>query len=329
MSEQPMPNAIRFSQTGGPEVLKWEPVQVGDPGAGEARVRHSAAGLNFIDTYQRSGLYKVPLPSGLGNEGAGIVEAVGPGVTDVKAGDRVAYFGGPLGAYSEVRVMPAERLVKLPDGISERVAATLMLKGLTVQYLFRQTFPLKGGETILFHAAAGGVGSIACQWARALGVTMIGTVGSDDKAALAKASGCAHTIVYTRENFVDRVKEITGGKGVPVVYDSIGKDTFPASLDCLSPRGMFVSFGSASGPIPAFDIGLLAQKGSLYATRPTLFTYAAKRADLLKMADEMFSLVQSGKIKSDARQTYALKDAAQAHRDLEARKTSGSTVLLP
>jgi NADPH:quinone reductase len=324
-----MPNAIRFYQTGGPEVLKCEAVNVGDPGPGEARVRHAAIGVNFIDTYHRSGLYKVPLPSGLGSEGSGIVEAVGPGVTDVKQGDRVAYSGGPLGAYSEVRVMPADRLVKLPDGVSERVAATLMLKGLTVQYLFRQTFPLKGGETILFHAAAGGVGSIACQWARALGVTMIGTVGSDEKAALAKANGCAHVIVYTRENFVERVKEITGGKGVPVVYDSIGKDTFPASLDCLSPRGMFVSFGSSSGPIPPFEILLLSQKGSLYATRPTLFTYAAKRGDLLKMADEMFSLVRAGKIKNDARQTYALKDVAQAHRDLEARKTSGATVLLP
>jgi len=324
-----MPNAIRFYQTGGPEVLKWEPVIVGDPGPGEARVRHAAIGVNFIDTYHRSGLYKVPLPSGLGTEGAGVVEAVGAGVTDVKPGDRVAYSGGPLGAYSEVRVMPADRLVKLPEGVSERVAATLMLKGLTVQYLFRQTYPLKGGETILFHAAAGGVGSIACQWARALGVTMIGTVGSDEKAALAKANGCAHVIVYTRENFVERVKEITGGKGVPVVYDSIGKDTFPASLDCMSPRGLFVSFGSSSGPVPPFEILLLAQKGSLYATRPTLATYAAKRADLLKMADEMFSLVKAGKIKNDARQTYALKDAAQAHRDLEARKTSGATVLLP
>jgi NADPH:quinone reductase len=324
-----MPNAIRFYQTGGPEVLKWEPFDVGDPGPGEARIRHAAIGVNFIDTYHRSGLYKVPLPSGLGTEGAGVVEAVGAGVADVAPGDRVAYSGGPLGAYSEVRVMPADRLVKMPEGLSERVAATLMLKGLTVQYLFRQTFPLKGGETILFHAAAGGVGLIACQWARALGVTMIGTVGSDEKAALAKENGCAHVIVYTRENFVERVKAITGGKGVPVVYDSIGKDTFPASLDCLSPRGMFVSFGSSSGPIAAFDIGLLAQKGSLYMTRPTLFTYAAKRADLLKMADEMFSLVKAGKIKNDARQTYALKDAAQAHRDLEARKTSGATVLLP
>jgi NADPH2:quinone reductase len=324
-----MPNAIRIHQTGGPEVLQWESVTVGEPGPGEARVRHTAVGLNYIDTYHRSGLYKLPLPSGIGLEAAGVVEAVGPGVTDIAKGDRVAYCGGPPGSYAEVRVMPADKLVKLPDGVSDRSAATLMLKGLTVQYLFRQTFPLKGGETILFHAAAGGVGSIACQWARALGVTMIGTVGSDEKAALAKANGCAHTIVYTRENFVERVKELTGGKGVPVVYDSIGKDTFPASLDCLKPRGMFVSFGNASGPVAAFDIGLLAQKGALFATRPTLFAYAVTRADLLRMADEMFALVKAGKIVSDAKQTYALKDARDAHRDLEARKTTGATLLLP
>jgi NADPH2:quinone reductase len=284
--------------------------------------------VNYIDTYHCSGLYKLALPSGLGTEGAGIVEAVGPGVTDVRPGDRVAYSGGPLGAYSEVRVMPADRLVKLPDGVSDKVAATLMLKGLTVQYLFRQTFPLKGGETILLHAAAGGIGLIACQWARALGVTMIGTVGSDEKAALAKANGCAHTIVYTRENFVERVKQLTGGKGVPVVYDGVGKDTFPASLDCLSPRGMFVSFG-ASGAIAAFDILLLSQKGSLYATRPTLATYTASRPAMLKMSEEMFSLVLGGKLVNEPRQTYALKDAAQAHRDLLSRKTSGATILLP
>jgi len=324
-----MPNAIRIHQTGGPEVLQWESVTVGEPGPGEARVRHTAVGLNYIDTYHRSGLYKLPLPSGIGLEAAGVVEAVGPGVTDIAKGDRVAYCGGPPGSYAEVRAMPADKLVKLPDGVSDRSAATLMLKGLTVQYLFRQTFPLKGGETILFHAAAGGVGSIACQWARALGVTMIGTVGSDEKAALAKANGCAHTIVYTRENFVERVKELTGGKGVPVVYDSIGKDTFPASLDCLKPRGMFVSFGNASGPVAAFDIGLLAQKGALFATRPTLFAYVVTRADLLRMADEMFALVKAGKIVSDAKQTYALKDARDAHRDLEARKTTGATLLLP
>jgi NADPH2:quinone reductase len=313
-----MPNAIRIHQTGGPEVLQWESVAVGEPGAGEARVRHTA-----------SGLYKLPLPAGIGVEAAGVVEAVGPGVTDISKGDRVAYGGAPPGSYAEVRVMPADKLVKLPDDVSDRSAATLMLKGLTVQYLFRQTFPLKGGETILFHAAAGGVGLIACQWARALGVTVIGTVGSDEKAALAKANGCAHTIVYTRENFVERVKEITGGKGVPVVYDSIGKDTFPASLDCLKPRGMFVSFGSSSGPIAAFDIGLLLLKGSLFATRPSIAAYAAKRPDLLRMADEMFALARTGKIVSEAKQTYAVKDAAQAHRDLEARKTTGATLLLP
>ena len=324
-----MPNAIRIHKTGGPEVLQWESVAVGEPGPGEARVRHTAIGLNYIDTYHRSGLYKLPLPSGIGLEAAGVVEAVGPGVTDISKGDRVAYGGHPPGSYAEVRVMPADKLVKLPDDVSDRSAATLMLKGLTVQYLFRQTFPLKGGETILFHAAAGGVGLIACQWARALGVTLIGTVGSDEKAALAKANGCAHTIVYTRENFVERVKEITGGKGVPVVYDSIGKDTFPASLDCLKPRGMFVSFGSSSGPIAAFDIGLLVQKGSLFATRPSIAAYAATRPDLLRMAEEVFALVRAGKIVSEARQTYALKDAAQAHRDLEARKTTGATLLLP
>jgi len=324
-----MPNAIRIHQTGGPEVLQWESVAVLEPGPGEARVRHTAVGLNYIDTYHRSGLYKLPLPSGIGVEAAGVVEAVGPGVIDISKGDRVAYGGHSPGSYAEVRVMPADKLVKLPDNVSDRSAAALMLKGLTVQYLFRQTFPLKGGETILFHAAAGGVGLIACQWARALGVTLIGTVGSDEKAALAKANGCAHTIVYTRENFVERVKEITGGKGVPVVYDSIGKDTFPGSLDCLKPRGLFVSFGSSSGPIAAFDIGLLVQKGSLFATRPSIAGYAVTRQDLLRMADEMLALVKGGKIVSEARQTYALKDAAQAHRDLESRKTTGATLLLP
>ncbi len=324
-----MPNAIRFHQVGGPEVLQFESVSVGDPGPGEARVRHTAVGLNYIDTYQRSGLYKLPLPSGLGGEAAGVVEAVGPGVSDLKVGDRVAYSGGAPGAYSEARVMSVDRLVKLPEAISDRMAATLMLKGLTVQYLLRQTYQVKAGETILLHAAAGGIGLIACQWARALGATVIGTVSSDAKAELAKANGCTHTIVYTRENFVEKVKELTGGKGVPVVYDAVGKDTFPGSLDCLSPRGLFVSFGNSSGPVPPFELLLLSQKGSLYATRPTLATYTAKRADLLKMADEMFALVASGKLKNDARQTYALKDAATAHRDLESRKTTGSTVLLP
>jgi NADPH2:quinone reductase len=324
-----MPHAIRIHKTGGPEVMQWEEVSVGDPGPNEARVRHTAVGLNYIDTYQRSGLYKLPLPAIMGNEGAGVVEAVGSGVTDIKAGDRVAYQGGAPGSYAEVRVMPAERLVRIPEGVSDRLAATLMLKGLTTQYLLRQVYPVKSGETILFHAAAGGVGLIACQWARALGVNVIGTVGSDDKAALAKASGCTHTIVYTRENFVERVKEITGGKGVPVVYDGVGKDTFPASLDCLSPRGMFVSYGNASGPVPPFELLLLSQKGSLYVTRPTLVTFTSKRADLLKMADELFAMVKSGKIVNDARQTYPLKDAAKAHADLHARKTTGSTVLLP
>ena len=324
-----MPHAIRINAPGGPEVMRWEEVAVGDPGPGEARIRHTAVGVNYIDTYHRSGLYKLPMPSGFGSEGAGIVEATGPGVDWVKAGDRVAYCGGPLGSYSEARVMPAERLVKVPDGISDRSAATLMLKGLTVQYLFRQTYKLKAGETILFHAAAGGVGLIACQWARALGVTMIGTVGSDEKAALAKANGCTHTIVYTRENFVDRVKELTGGKGVPVVYDGIGKDTFPASLDCLSPRGLFASYGNASGPVPPFDILLLSAKGSLYVTRPTLVTYAAKREDINAMAGELFDLVRSGKIVSEPRQTFPLKDAAEAHKALQSRSTTGATILLP
>ncbi len=324
-----MPHAIRIHATGGPDVLTWDEVAVGNPGPGEARVHHTAVGVNYIDTYHRSGLYKLALPSGIGSEAAGVVEAVGSGVDWVKPGDRVAYCGGPLGAYSEGRVMPADRLVKLPDGISDRVAATLMLKGFTVQYLFRQTYRLKAGETILFHAAAGGVGLIACQWARALGVTMIGTVGSEEKAALAKANGCAHTIVYTRENFVERVKALTGGKGVPVVYDGVGKDTFPGSLDCLSPRGLFVSYGNASGPVPPFDILQLSAKGSLYVTRPTLFTYAAKREDVAAMAAELFDLVLAGKIVSEPRQTFALKDAASAHRALESRGTTGATVLLP
>ena len=324
-----MSHAIRIHATGGPEVLKYEEVSVGAPGPGEARVRHTAIGVNYIDTYHRGGLYPVTLPSGIGNEAAGVVEAVGPGVDWVKPGDRVATCTGPLGAYSSERIVPADRLVKLPDGIADRTAASMMLKGLTVQYLFRQTFPLKGGETILFQAAAGGVGLIACQWARALGVTMIGTVGSDEKAALARENGCTHTIVYTRENFVERVKEITGGKGVPVVYDGVGKDTFPASLDCLAPRGMFVSFGNASGPVPPFNIMMLTQRGSLYATRPTLVTYASTRESLNAMAGELFELVQAGKIKPDARQSFPLKDAAEAHRSLESRKTTGATLLIP
>jgi len=324
-----MTRTIRIHATGGPEALQLDDVPLPAPGPGEALVRHSAIGVNFIDTYHRSGLYPLPLPSGIGSEAAGVVEAVGPGVTDVAVGQRVAYSGGAPGSYAEARVIAADRLVPLPAAVSDRDAAALMLKGLTVQYLFRQTFPLKGGETILFHAAAGGVGLIACQWARALGVRMIGTVSSDEKAALARAHGCAETIVYTREDFVARVKALTGGAGVPVVYDSIGKDTFPASLDCLAPRGLFVSFGNSSGPVAAFNLGLLAQKGSLFATRPTLMGYAAKRADLLAMADELFSMVAAGKVKADVRQTFPLAAAADAHRALESRATTGATLLIP
>ena len=324
-----MAKAIRIHKTGGPEVLTFEDVAVGDPGPGQARVRHTAIGLNFIDTYHRSGLYPLPLPTGLGSEAAGVVEAVGPGVTWVKAGDRVGYAGGPPGSYAESRVMPAERLVKVPDGISDQQVAAMMLKGMTTQYLIRRTFKVQPGQTVLFHAAAGGVGLIACQWLKALGATVIGTVGSDDKAKLAKAHGCDHTIVYTRENFVERVKEITGGQKVPVVYDSVGKDTWMGSRDCLQPLGLLAVFGNGSGPVPAFDLGLLAQKGSLFVTRPTLNTYTAKREDLEATANELFDVVKSGKVKIEINQTYALKDAAQAHRDLEGRKTTGSTVLLP
>lgn len=324
-----MTKAIRFSKTGGPEVMEYIDVEVGEPGPGEARIRHAACGLNFIDVYFRNGAYPQPLPGGLGKEGAGVVEAVGPGVTEVKPGDRVAYAGGPNEAYCEVRLIPVAVLVKVPDAIELDTAAAMMLQGLTVQYLFRRTFPLHGGETILFHATAGGVGLIACQWARALGVTMIGTVGSDEKAALAKAHGCTHTINYNTENFVERVKELTGGKGVPVVYDSIGKDTWTGSLDCLAPLGTMVSFGSASGPVPPFGLNELASRGSLFVTRPSLFAYAAKRADLETMAAELFGMVESGKVKIEINQRYALADVAQAHRDLEARKTTGSTILIP
>ncbi len=322
-----MTYAIRFHQTGGPEVLVWEKADVGEPGLGEARVRHRAIGLNYVDTYVRSGLYPASLPSGLGTEAAGIVEAVGPGVTEVQVGDRVAYSGGPVGAYSEERVMPADRLVVLPDGISDQQAAAMMLKGMTAQYLVRQTFKVKAGDTILFHAAAGGVGLIACQWAKSLGATVIGTVGSDEKAELARAHGCDHPIVYTRENFVERVREITRGEMVPVVYDSVGKDTFMASLDCLRPLGLMVSFGQSSGAVGPVDLGILAQKGSLYVTRPTLRTYADKRADLLAMAQDLFNVVLSGAVRIEVNQTYPLKDAAEAHRDLQARKTTGSTIL--
>ncbi len=324
-----MTKAIRCFKNGGPEVMEYVDVEVGEPGAGEARVRHHAIGLNYIDVYFRTGLYPQPLPAGIGMEGAGVVEAIGPGVTEVKVGDRVAYACRPPGAYAEVRVMPAASLVTLPDAIDFETAAAMMLQGMTVQYLFRRTYRLQGGETILFHAAAGGVGLIACQWAKALGVTMIGTVGSDEKAAIAKAHGCTHTINYATEDVVARVKEITGGKGVPVVYDSIGADTFIKSLDCLSPLGMMVSFGSASGPVPPFSLQELAARGSLFITRPTLFAYTATRADLEATANELFDLVASGKIKIDINQRYALKDVQQAHIDLESRKTTGSTILLP
>lgn len=324
-----MVKAIRINQVGGPEVMEYVDVEVGDPGPGEARVRQYACGLNYIDVYFRTGAYPQTLPAGLGMEASGVVEAVGAGVTHVKPGDRVAYAGRPTGAYAEARVMPAAILVRLPDAIDFDTGAAMMLQGLTVQYLFRRTFPLRGGETILFHAAAGGVGLIACQWARALGVTMIGTVGSDEKAALAKAHGCTHTINYNKENFVERVKEITGGKGVPVVYDSIGKDTFTGSLDCLAPLGMMVSFGSASGAVPPFTLNELASRGSLFITRPSLFTYIAQREDLDAMAADLFTMVESKKVRIDINQRYVLQDVAQAHRDLEARKTTGSTILLP
>ena len=324
-----MTKAIRCFKNGGPEVMEYVDVEVGEPGPGEARVRHHAIGLNYIDVYFRTGLYPQPLPSGIGMEGAGVVEAIGPGVTEVKVGDRVAYACRPPGAYAEERVMRAADLVTLPDAIDFETAAAMMLQGMTVQYLFRRTFRLQGGETILFHAAAGGVGLIACQWAKALGVTMIGTVGSDEKAALARAHGCTHTINYNKEDFVARVKEITGGKGVPVVYDSIGADTFIKSLDCLSPLGMMVSYGSASGPVPPFSLQELASRGSLFITRPTLFAYTASRSDLVATANELFDMVVSGKVKIDINQRYALKDVQQAHIDLESRKTTGSTILLP
>ncbi len=324
-----MTKAIRITETGAPDVMEYVDVELKAPGTGEVLVRQKACGLNFIDVYFRTGLYPQPLPGSLGMEGAGVVESVGADVSHVKVGDRVAYAGRPLGAYAEARVMPADILVKLPESISFETAAAMMLQGLTVQYLFRRTFRLQGGETILFHAAAGGVGLIACQWARALGVTMIGTVGSDEKAELAKANGCVHTINYNKENFVERVKQITEGKGVPVVYDSIGKDTFIGSLDCLAPLGMMVSFGSASGPVSPFGLNELATRGSLFLTRPSLFNYTAKRDDLETMAAELFSMIESGKIKIDINQRYDLKDVAQAHRDLESRKTTGSSILIP
>ncbi|MGR4871308.1 quinone oxidoreductase family protein [Variovorax sp. LARHSF232] len=323
-----MTQAIRFHETGSAQVLKLEDVEVGEPGPGQARVRHSYIAVNFIDIYFRTGRYPLALPSGLGSDAVGVVEAVGPGVTDLRVGDRVGYLIGPQGAYSQARVMPAEVLIPLPGGISDRSAATLMMKGMTVQYLFRQVYPLKGGETILYHAAAGGVGLIACQWARAMGVTMIGTVSTDEKAAIAKANGCTHTIVTSRENIAQRVRELTDGKGVPVVYDSVGKDTLEASLDSLQPRGSLVSNGTSSGPV-VIDTRLLAAKGSIWLTRPTMMHYIQPRAHMLEMARELFDHVLAGRIVSEPQQSFALADAAEAHRALEGRKTTGATVLVP
>jgi NADPH2:quinone reductase len=322
-------NAVRIEAYGGPEVLKLEQVRLGEPGPGEVLIRQTAIGLNFIDVYHRTGLYpQATMPFTPGMEGAGVVEAVGPGVTDLRRGDRVAY-AGVLGGYAQARLIAADRLVRLPDEIADPTAAAMMLQGMTVEYLLCRTFKVGPGTTLLFHAAAGGVGLIACQWARALGATLIGTAGGPEKVALAKAHGATHVIDYRREDFVARVKELTGGRLCDVVYDSIGKDTFPASLDCLRPLGMFVAFGQASGPIPPFNMGLLAQKGSLFATRPTLMTYTAKREDLVASANELFRMVGSGKVRIEVNQTYPLARVADAHRDLEARKTTGSTVLLP
>ena len=322
--------AIRIHKTGGPEVLTYEDIAVGQPGAGEIRIRHTAVGLNYIDVYHRTGLYPLPaLPAVIGMEAAGVIEAVGDGVTDLVEGDRVAYAAGPPGSYCEARVMSAEKVVKVPDAISDRTAAAMMLQGMTAQYLLRQTYRVQKGDTILMHAAAGGVGLIVCQWAKHLGATVIGTVGSPEKAELAKAHGCDHTILYRDENFTDRVKEITGGKGVAAVYDSIGKDTFMGSLDCLQPRGYMVSFGNASGPVDAFEPAILGQKGSLFLTRPSLFHYAHDKASTQAMAGELMELVANGTVKIEVNQDYPLSETAQAHRDLEARKTTGSTILIP
>lgn len=327
-----MPQAIQITAYGGPEQMKLVELPVGEPGPGEIRIRHVACGLNFIDVYQRTGLYANPLPLTLGMEGAGIVEAVGEGVTHLQAGDRAAYASNPPGSYSQVRVMPAKTVCRLPDAIDFDTAAGMMLKGLTAQYLLKKTLPVQGlqpGDHVLFHAAAGGVGLIACQWAKALGLQLIGTAGGTAKCALALEHGAAHVIDYTKEDFVARVKEITGGQGVKVVYDSIGKDTFEGGLDCLRPFGLMACFGNASGPVPPFAPGMLAAKGSLYLTRQTLFTHIATRESTQAMANELFEVVGSGRVKIRIDQRYPLADAAQAHRDLEARKTTGSTVLLP
>jgi NADPH2:quinone reductase len=324
-----MPKAMRITETGGPEVLRWEDIDVGEPGEGQVRVRHTAVGVNFIDTYYRSGLYPIPLPSGLGSEAAGVVEAVGPGVTVIRPGDRVAYAGGPPGSYAEARVLPAAILVPIPDGVADQTAAAVMLKGMTAQYLIRRTYPVKAGEMVLFHAAAGGVGLIACQWIKALGATVIGTVGREEKAAVARSHGCEHVIISTREDIAKRVREITGGAGVPVVYDSVGKDTFLSSLDCLRPLGMMVSYGNSSGKVTPFDISILSQKGSLYLTRPTLATYTATRPELEATAREVFDAIRQGKVKVEVRHTYPLADAPKVHRDLEGRRTVGSIVMIP
>jgi len=323
-----MTRAIRIHQTGGPEVLRFETVDVGDPGPGQVRVRHTYVAVNFIDVYFRTGRYPLPLPNGLGSDAVGVVEAVGDGVTDIAVGDRVGYLLGPQGAYAEARVMPADVLIPLPAGISDRVAATLMMKGLTAQYLFRQVYPLEGGETILYHAAAGGVGLVACQWARALGVTMIGTVSTEEKAEIARAHGCTHTIVTGRDDIAKRVREITDGRGVPVVYDSVGKDTLMASLDSLQPRGTLVSNGTTSGPV-VIDTTLLAVKGSIWVTRPAMIHYATPRSHMLSMAEELFDHVLAGRIRGEPKQQFALADAAEAHRALESRQTTGATVLVP
>ena len=324
-----MPYAIQIDEPGPASAMKWREVEIGRPKKGEVRIRHTAVGLNYIDVYHRTGLYQLPLPLTLGMEGAGVVEALGRDVADLKIGDRVAYATTPLGAYSQERLIPADRVVKIPPGISDQTAAAMMLQGMTVRYLLRETYRVKKGDTILVHAAAGGVGLILCQWAKHLGATVIGTVGSRQKAKLARDHGCDHAIVYTEQDFADRVRRITKGQGLPVVYDSVGKETFEGSLDCLGPRGLMVSFGNASGPVPPFETGTLAAKGSLYLTRPSLPHYTASRKDLVTTANDLFRVVRSGAVEIGINQTYALKDAAKAHRDLEARKTTGSTVLIP
>ncbi len=321
--------AIRFDRTGGPEVLKLEDIELPPPAAGQVRVRHGAIGVNFIDTYHRSGLYQVPLPSGLGLEAAGTVEALGEGVTSLKIGDRIGYCTGPIGAYAEANNVPAGRAVKLPDGISDEVAAAAMLKGMTAAYLLKRTYPVQRGQTIVFHSAAGGVGLIACQWAKHLGATVIGTVGSDDKVELAKRNGCAHVLNTRTEDWVKRVREITGGEGVPVVYDSVGKETWNGSLDCLAVRGMMVSFGNSSGAVPPFEPAILSAKGSLYLTRPTLFHYTRTREELQQTANELFAVIESGAVKLSINQRFKLADARAAHEALHSRATTGATVLLP